>query len=115
MCMQDIQIGRSLTSRYLQVAVPLGGTVILPANPRRVAFTIASRGANLLVFRPQIDGNADINGMAINTQCPPVVVRIEDVGNMITQTWEAFSFVAGQTIGIIESELAAQSPEQLKK
>lgn len=115
MCMQDIQIGRNLQSRYLQVAVvAISQTQLLPANPRRVAFTVNGSGGSTFRLRPVLDGNTDLQGFTLNTQANPHTFRIEDIGNMVCQAWEGFGG-AGQTVSIIECELTAQSPEQLRK
>lgn len=92
MCMEDIQIGRSMRGKLATLAVPdVTATPLVAADPKRVRLVVGSRGGIELVIGTSATNVALGVGLSTGLQTPLLVLRIEDIGLALCDAW----FISG--------------------
>jgi hypothetical protein len=109
-CMEDIKIGREVSSNIKRTAVAAGSAVeIAPANPKRVALLVSSDNTADIFIGPEMLPPTATGGIALTIGVTVQRFRVEDIGTLITQRWFAFSPAGTKQVTVIDSELGRNS------
>lgn len=102
MCMEDVRLGResgsAYTARTLDLLQP---AVILAPNPNRVG-VILMTGTPSPIYCYPTGRPAGAEGIEVINTKPPIVMRIEEWGQIVTQGWTALDVSGGSILSVIE-------------
>lgn len=105
MCMEDKRIGRRTLGTEKAVVVGVANTPIVGGSPSRV----------MLCFNPPIAGQVTFStvnnvtfggGINLAAGCDPIVLTIEEFGDLVRKPWFAFADAANRTVGVFEGILS---------
>lgn len=102
MCQEDIAIGRSSHASPVTVAVDSAATPLLGASRHRTAILFCPPSAGVVTFCAGRDAAAG-EGIMLAATSAPVLLRIGDVGDLVTQRWTAIQTVAGTAATVYET------------
>lgn len=100
MCMEGIRIGRRTKINQYTWSTGVGQAQIVPPNPRRVALMIGSPVSSVAFIAPALPVTTT-TGIPINTGQNPIILNIEDHGELVTTAWFGTS-AAGRDGLIVE-------------
>lgn len=92
MCMEDIRIGREMYFDSITVSANIPPVPLLPADPNRTFIILSAHFAERwsLMSKP---GNSDFLGIIIPPNVQPIILRVGDVGSVVTrQLWAGAEF-----------------------
>jgi len=114
MCLEDIHLGRALNSETRTVNLPIGvATRIAAADPKRVRMLISAAGFTCNYAPSQIGITINL-GIRVATTAPPLMLRVEDIGNAITQEWFGIANGGNADPVIITSTLEKSDEAHIK-
>lgn len=109
MCMEDIRLGRELSGLTRSVVLPAATvTAIAAQNVRRTRLVVSNAGATVVFIGPQTNPPTATSGIALTAGAPVLVLRVEDWGNMLYQSWSAIDPAAGQIVTVTEMQLGRE-------
>lgn len=107
--MEDIRIGRKLQSAPFHIAIDsISPTRFLGFNAKRTRLMLSSDGAATFRIGPNTDPPTATSGIIVNTSSPVHLLRIEDVGPIICDSWLAIASVAAAPLSVIDVSLQDQ-------
>jgi hypothetical protein len=102
--MDDVRIGRRTLSRNVSVVLAAGIKLILPGNPAR--FSIVFCGPQAGQVACSTDPNVvALAGLQFITNSAPVMLTIQEHGDLVRQAWYAFSSGGATAMTIFETIL----------
>jgi hypothetical protein len=103
MCLEDIRLGRKKISAPKTVAVAgAPGNIVIGTNEARVALIISNDSASQVLHGPKGMDLSATQGLALTSNHPIEVMRIEDWGNAICGEWFALSVAGPSNVSIVE-------------
>ena len=109
MCMEDIRIGRKMNSVAKNVAVAANTvTTLVGADPKRVALLIGCGSDTPSTIAPRPLTPALKTGIVLPQNNLPILLRIEDIGPVITQEWRIWCPGVSDNITVIDSQISDQ-------
>lgn len=114
MCMEDIKIGRNLSSQFKVVIVPTAAqTVVCSPDPSRVCIVFSGQGLSVVHFSPVGMNSSLTSGISATASSPVVRIHIDDYGSLVTQGWQATAITSSNNVSVVTSSLAARKSSDL--
>lgn len=102
MCMEDIRIGRdSVGAAYTKPVTTGSRTLILPANPDRIAFSVGTDAAQTVYITPQACDDITC-GWCGTTNDPNIYFDMATFGKLIQGEWYARARTAAGSVQVVE-------------
>lgn len=90
MCMEDIRIGRESGTGIKTVTCPAATiTRLCPADPSRTRLILSGDGVTNVTVGPADMSLSAVSGFAITPSSGTLVIRLEDYGSLVRQSWSA--------------------------
>lgn len=114
MCFEDVRIDRAKSAQAKSVLCPANAvTLICPADPKRLSFTIGSGEGGGYRFAPRPLTPSGTVGFVMPSNWGTITIRIEDVGSAIFQAWSVFSPAVANNIMVIDTSLQAKESKDI--
>lgn len=107
MCMEDVRIGRRSVTTMENVVVTTTAKIAIPPDPHRLS----------LVIGPTVSGNCTLSlnpgvpnsyGFPLGTSTAPLVLSLQQHGDIVTRGWHAVSSMGGAVFSYAASSLAEE-------
>lgn len=109
MCMEDVRIGRAESVAWSQPNVANGAsTIVAPINQKRTRLIFSSASGGCRVHPPGTNAAGSNACFLVGSAVPPLVLRIEDVGNLIRGEWRAGGFGGAADLLVGDVSLEAE-------
>lgn len=116
MCMEDVKIGRNLSSQVRLITVPADTiTTIAAASPDRYSMIVSNDSAANFHLTPSPAGQTGVGGITLTRQNCVVNLTLDNCGSMLQQSWVAFSPGVSQVVCVIDNTLTARTAAEMKR
>ena len=95
MCMEDVKIGRDTLSQNYPFTTGVAARPVLSGSDKRVALILGSPLAGTITY---LDGSGVVSGLGFNVGAgqPPLILTIQDNGDIVRHQWWAIADAAAR-------------------